>query len=59
MISKANAEWQGSLKQGRGTMKPAHAEGIGFTLGSRFEGSRRVTPRSFSAPRSRGVSPWR
>lgn len=37
-ISKASATWTGTLKAGKGTMKPAHAEAIGFSLGTRFEG---------------------
>lgn len=36
--SKATATWEGSLDQGRGTMKPAHADEIRFSKGSRFEG---------------------
>lgn len=37
-ISKATAEWNGTLKAGNGVMKPAHASDIGFSLGTRFEG---------------------
>jgi lipoyl-dependent peroxiredoxin len=37
-ISKANASWQGGLKDGKGTMKGAHAPEANFTAGSRFEG---------------------
>ena len=37
-ISKSSAQWTGTIKAGKGTMKPAHAEAIGFSLGSRFEG---------------------
>jgi osmotically inducible protein OsmC len=37
-VSKASAEWNGSLKKGTGNMKPAHAEAIPFSLGTRFEG---------------------
>lgn len=37
-ISKATAEWNGTLKAGKGTMKPAHAEAIPFSLATRFEG---------------------
>ena len=43
-ISKASAQWEGSLKAGKGTMKPAHAEGIAFTAGSRFEGQPQSNP---------------
>jgi osmotically inducible protein OsmC len=37
-ISKASAQWDGTLKAGKGTMKPAHAAEIPFSFGSRFEG---------------------
>jgi osmotically inducible protein OsmC len=37
-ISKASAEWNGTLKAGKGLMKPAHGGEIPFSLGSRFEG---------------------
>lgn len=37
-ISKATAEWNGNLKSGKGSMKPAHASEVPFSLGSRFEG---------------------
>ena len=36
--SKATAQWEGNLKSGKGTMKPAHASDIPFSLGTRFEG---------------------
>jgi osmotically inducible protein OsmC len=36
--SKASAQWDGTVKNGKGSMKPAHASDIGFSLGSRFEG---------------------
>jgi osmotically inducible protein OsmC len=38
-ISKASAKWEGTLKQGRGTMKPAHVPEVPFGLASRFEGA--------------------
>jgi osmotically inducible protein OsmC len=38
-ISKASAQWEGDLKQGRGTMKPANAAGVAFSLSTRFEGA--------------------
>lgn len=44
IISKASAEWQGGLKDGKGTMKPAHADAVGFSLGSRFEGQPASNP---------------
>jgi osmotically inducible protein OsmC len=43
-ISKATATWEGGLKDGKGTMKPAHgAEGT-FTLESRFDGQPQTNP---------------
>ena len=43
-ISKASAQWDGSIKTGKGMMKPAHASEIPFTLGSRFEGQPASNP---------------
>ena len=43
-VSKANAEWTGGLKDGKGAMRPAHAADIGFSLGSRFEGQPASNP---------------
>jgi lipoyl-dependent peroxiredoxin len=43
-ISKASAHWEGSLKEGRGTMKPANAAEAAFGLGSRFEGQKGSNP---------------
>ncbi len=37
-ISKGSAQWDGGLKTGKGTMKPAHAPEASFSLSSRFEG---------------------
>lgn len=37
-ISKASAQWDGGLKDGKGLMKPAHGGEVGFTAGTRFEG---------------------
>jgi len=37
-ISKASASWQGGLKDGKGTMKGAHAPEVLFSAGTRFEG---------------------
>jgi osmotically inducible protein OsmC len=37
-ISKATASWTGGFKDGKGTMKGAHAPEAPFTAGSRFEG---------------------
>jgi osmotically inducible protein OsmC len=42
--SKATGTWEGTLKSGRGTMKPAHAAEIPFALGSRFEGQTGSNP---------------
>ena len=43
-ISKANAAWEGTLKDGKGMMKPAHAEPIEFSMGTRFEGQTGSNP---------------
>ena len=43
-ISKASAEWTGSLKKGQGSMKPANAAAVGFSLGTRFEGQQGSNP---------------
>ena len=43
-VSKASAEWTGGLKDGKGSMKPAHAGDIGFSLGTRFEGQQGSNP---------------
>jgi osmotically inducible protein OsmC len=43
-VSRAGAQWTGGLKDGKGTMKPAHAGEIGFSLGSRFEGQPASNP---------------
>jgi len=37
-ISKGSATWDGGIKDGKGSMKPAHAAEAPFSLGSRFEG---------------------
>jgi len=37
-ISKATATWDGDLKSGKGSMKPAHGPDVPFSLGTRFEG---------------------
>ena len=42
--SKANAQWNGGLKDGTGMMKPAHAPEAPFSLGSRFEGQQGSNP---------------
>ena len=43
-ISKATGQWEGGLKGGKGSMKPAHAEAVAFSLGSRFEGQPASNP---------------
>jgi osmotically inducible protein OsmC len=43
-ISKATGQWEGGLKTGKGSMKPAHAETVAFSLGSRFEGQPASNP---------------
>ncbi len=43
-ISKATGMWELGLKDGKGTMKPAHATEVTFTLGSRFEGQPASNP---------------
>ncbi|HSC87697.1 MAG TPA: OsmC family peroxiredoxin [Polyangiaceae bacterium] len=43
-ISKANAVWNGGLKDGQGVMKPAHAAEAPFSLGTRFEGKPGTNP---------------
>ncbi len=42
--SRASGQWEGGLKGGKGSMKPASADGIEFTFGSRFEGQPRSNP---------------
>jgi osmotically inducible protein OsmC len=43
-ISKANAQWDGTLKAGKGMMKPAHGGEVTFTAASRFEGQPASNP---------------
>jgi lipoyl-dependent peroxiredoxin len=42
--SKASARWEGTLKDGRGTMKPANAAEVPFTLNTRFAGEKGSNP---------------
>jgi osmotically inducible protein OsmC len=42
--SKANATWEGTLKAGRGTMKPANGPDVAFSMGTRFEGAQGSNP---------------
>lgn len=46
-VSKGSASWEGGLKQGKGTMKPAHAAAATFSVGSRFEGQPASNPEEF------------
>ncbi len=43
-ISKANATWDGTLKSGKGVMRPAHGGEVAFTAGTRFEGQTGSNP---------------
>lgn len=43
-ISKSSARWDGGLKDGRGTMKPAHGADTPFSLSTRFEGAQGSNP---------------
>jgi lipoyl-dependent peroxiredoxin len=43
-ISKGSAQWDGGFKEGKGTMKPAHAPEAAFSVGSRFEGQPSSNP---------------
>ena len=42
--STAHATWEGTLKSGAGTMKPAHGSTIPFSMGTRFEGEKGSNP---------------
>lgn len=44
IVSKANAQWDGTLKEGKGFMKPNHAPEIPFSLATRFEGKQGSNP---------------
>jgi osmotically inducible protein OsmC len=43
-ISGAKAQWEGGLKDGHGSMSPAHAADVPFSLGTRFEGKQGSNP---------------
>lgn len=43
-IGTAKANWEGTLKNGRGTMKPEHAADVPFSFGTRFEGAQGSNP---------------
>ncbi len=42
--SRAEASWTGSLQEGSGVMKPAHAESVKFGVGTRFKGETGSNP---------------
>jgi osmotically inducible protein OsmC len=42
--SNANGTWNGTLKDGKGTMKPANAGEIQFSMGTRFNGTSGSNP---------------
>ena len=42
--SKSSAHWEGSIKEGRGGMKPGHAPEVAFSFGTRFEGQNGSNP---------------
>lgn len=42
--SKASARWEGTLKDGKGTMKPANGSDVPFSLKTRFEGVKGSNP---------------
>ena len=43
-ISKASARWEGSLKDGKGAMRPENAPEALFSLATRFEGKKGSNP---------------
>jgi osmotically inducible protein OsmC len=43
-ISKGSGQWEGGFKEGKGTMKPAHAPAAEFSVASRFEGQPSSNP---------------
>src|SRR5687768_328931 len=43
-ISKASAEWNGTLKGGKGAMKPGHGAEVPYSFASRFEGQAASNP---------------
>lgn len=42
--SKASAEWNGSIKAGKGSMKPANGPDVPFSMGTRFAGEKGSNP---------------
>ena len=43
-ISNASSTWTGTLKAGKGAMKPANGPEVPFSLGTRFEGQKGSNP---------------
>lgn len=43
-ISKASARWDGNLRDGRGSMKPAHGPDLPFSVSTRFAGQAGSNP---------------
>ncbi len=43
-ISKATGQWDGTIKAGKGVMKPANGTEVPFSLGTRFEGQAGSNP---------------
>lgn len=43
-ISKASGQWDGTIKAGKGAMKPANGAELPFSLGTRFEGQPGTNP---------------
>jgi lipoyl-dependent peroxiredoxin len=42
--SRANARWEGTVKAGKGVMRPGHAGEVAFTAPTRFEGQEGSNP---------------
>lgn len=42
--SKASAQWEGSLKDGKGVMKPENGGEVPFSVATRFEGKKGSNP---------------
>ncbi len=43
-ISNANGSWDGTIKQGKGVMKPANGPEVPFSMATRFEGEKGSNP---------------
>lgn len=44
MASKASATWNGTLKEGKGSMKPENGPDVPFSFSTRFEGAKGSNP---------------